>query len=150
MISAENGDGVQDLLSWVIKQMPLSPWLYDSEQTTDLPLRLWAAEITREQLYLQLHEELPYDTYVEGESWEDFENGSVKIHQKIIVAKEGQKSIVLGAKGTKIKNINQEARKIMEEELGRRVHLFLHVCVQTKWQEKKEYYRETGLKQIKE
>src|SRR5690606_15431248 len=106
MVSALTGDGVQDLLQKLVGSIPEGPWLFPEDQTTDLPQRLWAAEITREQLFLQLHHELPYETMVETEAWEEFDNGSVKISQVVYVSRDTQKSIVLGKGGRQIKSIS--------------------------------------------
>ena len=145
MISALTGEGVADLLEWLAARMPQSPWLYPEDQMTDLPLRLWAAEITREQLVLQLEHELPYETYVETETWENFENGSVKIQQAVVVARLAQKGIILGRQGQRIKAISQRARLEMEKHLGHPVHLFLFVKVTDDWMDKPHLLREAGI-----
>ncbi|HUJ02569.1 MAG TPA: GTPase Era [Rhizomicrobium sp.] len=145
MISARNGDGVEDLASWVAGKMPEGPWLYPEDQAADIPSRLLAAEITREKLYLRLHDELPYATAVETEKWEEKKDGSVRIDQVIYVQREGQKAIVLGKQGQSIKAIGEAARKEMEEIFGRRVHLFLFVKLRENWAETREHYREIGL-----
>ncbi|WP_242508818.1 GTPase Era [Candidatus Finniella inopinata] len=145
MISALTGEGVSDLLQWLAVRMPQSPWLYPEDQMTDLPLRLWAAEITREQLVLQLEHELPYETYVETETWENFENGSVKIQQAVVVARLAQKGIILGRQGQRIKAISQRARIEMEKHLGHPVHLFLFVKVTDDWMDKPHLLREAGI-----
>ena len=145
MISALTGEGVIDLLQWLTVRMPEGVWLYPEDQLTDLSLRLWAAEITREQLVLQLQHELPYETYVETESWENFENGSVKIQQAVVVARLAQKGIILGNKGQRIKTISQKARLEMEKHLGHLVHLFLFVKVTEAWMDKPYLLREAGI-----
>ncbi len=145
MISALTGEGVADLLQWLTVRMPESPWLYPEDQLTDLPLRLWAAEITREQLVLQLQHELPYETYVETETWENFENGSVKIQQAVVMARSAQKGIILGRQGQRIKAISQKARLEMEKHLGHPVHLFLFVKVTEDWMDKPSILREAGI-----
>ncbi len=145
MISALNGDGVDDLLNHVAERLPEGPWLFPEDQISDVPMRLLAAEITREKAFLQLQEELPYAIAVETESWEEFENGDVRIRQVIYVQREGQKAIVLGKGGRRIRAIGEAARTELEEMLGRRVHLFLHVKVQENWVDDPERYRELGL-----
>lgn len=145
MISALKGDGVEDLASWVAGKMPDGPWLYPEDQATDIPSRLLAAEITREKLYLRLHDELPYATAVETEKWEERKDGSVKIDQIVYVQREGQKAIVLGKQGQSIKAIGEAARREMEELFGRRVHLFLFVKLRENWADTREHYREIGL-----
>jgi GTPase len=145
MLSALNGDGVGDLADWCGAQMPNGPWLYPEDQAADIPSRLLAAEITREKLYLRLHDELPYATTVQTERWENRRDGSVKIDQVIFVEREGQKAIVLGKSGRAIKSIGEEARKEMEMLFGHRVHLFLFVKVRQNWAEDREHYREMGL-----
>jgi len=145
MISALKGDGVEDLASWVAGKMPAGPWLYPEDQAADIPSRLLAAEITREKLYLRLHDELPYATAVETEKWEERKDGSVKIDQVIYVEREGQKPIVLGKGGSNIKTIGEAARKDMEDIFGRRVHLFLFVKLRENWADTREHYREIGL-----
>lgn len=141
MISALSGDGLQDLKDYLQKSLPPGPWLFSEDQLSDLPQRFWASEITREQLFLQLHEELPYETFVETEAWEHFDNGSIKISQVIYVTKEGQKAIILGAKGKKIKSISQKTRQELSRYLGYPVHLFLYVKVITKKDSYKRYER---------
>ncbi len=145
MISALKNDGVQDVIHFIANAMPLSPWLYPEDYIADIPERLLAAEITREKLILQLHQELPYETYVETEAFEVFQNGDVKISQVINVAKEGQKAIVLGHKGARVKAIREAAQKELTVVLDRKVHLFLHVKVTENWQEKSDFYHLTGL-----
>lgn len=145
MISALTGDGVADLRTYLADSVPEGPWMYPEDFATDVPLRLWAAEITREEVIKQLHHELPYETYVETEKWEEFENGSVKISQVIFVNRKAQKSIVLGKAGQRIKEISQRARTQLSEELERPVHLFLFVKVSEDWREKRSFYRDFGL-----
>lgn len=145
MISALTGDGVSDLQELLSSGMPTGPWLFPEDQISDLPQRLWASEITREQLYHQLHQELPYETYVETEAWEEFENGSVKINQVIFVNRDTQKSIILGKKGQMIKAISQAAREELSSLLERPVHLFLHVKVAENWADRSGAYRLMGL-----
>ena len=122
--------------SWVAARMPEGPWLYPEDQAADIPSRLLAAEITREKIYLRLHDELPYASAVETEKWEERKDGSVKIDQVIYVQRDGQKAIVLGKGGQTIKIIGELAREEMEELFGRRVHLFLFVKVRENWAEK--------------
>jgi GTP-binding protein Era len=145
MISALKGDGVLDLKSWVSRRMPEGPWLYPADQAADIPSRLLASEVTREKIYLRLHDELPYSSMVETEKWEERKDGSVKIDQTIYVQREGQKAIVLGKGGATIKLIGEMARKELEELFERRVHLFLFVKVREDWAEQRENYREMGL-----
>ncbi len=145
MVSALKGDGVSDIADWVIGKMPEGPWLYPADQAADISSRLLAAEITREKIYLRLHDELPYAITVESEKWEKRRDGSVKIDQVIFVEREGQKPIVLGKGGATIKKIGELARAEMEELFGHRVHLFLFVKVQENWAESREHYREMGL-----
>ncbi|HEY1962059.1 MAG TPA: GTPase Era, partial [Rhizomicrobium sp.] len=136
MISALTGDHVEDLAKWTAAKMPPGPWLYPEDQSADIPMRLLAAEITREKLYLRLHDELPYATMVETEKWEERKDGSVKIDQIIYVERDGQKAIVLGKGGRAIKMIGELARKELEEMLDRRVHLFLFVKVRENWSDR--------------
>lgn len=145
MISALTGDGVPDLAAFLAKEVPEGPWLYPEDQMTDMPQKLWSAEITREQLFLQLHHELPYNTMVETEAWEEFENGTVKINQVIYVARDSQKAIVLGKRGHQIKAISSVAREEMSVLLNRTVHLFLYVKVMEDWTNKPAMYRLMGL-----
>ena len=145
MISAEKGHGVQHMKEWLASQMPESPWLYPEDQIADLPLRMIAAEMTREKLTLRLHQELPYQLTVETEAWEERKDGSVRIDQIVYVARDGHKGIVLGNKGETIKAVGKLAREELEEFLGRRVHLFLQVKVRANWLEEKERYSEMGL-----
>lgn len=145
MISAERGHGVGDLKSWLGSTLPEGPWFYPEDQIADLPMRMIAAEITREKLTLRLHEELPYQLTVETERWEDREDGSARIDQLIFVSRDGHKGIVLGHKGETIKSVGRDARVELAEFLGRPVHLFLQVKVRENWLEDKERYSEMGL-----
>ncbi len=145
MISAEKGHGVSGLREWLAETLPTGPWLYPEDQIADLPLRMIAAEMTREKLTLRLHQELPYQMTVETENWEERKDGSCKIDQLIYVQRDGHKGIVLGNKGETIKKISQEAREEMTEFLGRKVHLFLKVKVRANWLEDSERYDEMGL-----
>lgn len=145
MVSALSGDGVSDLAHFLAKEVPAGPWLFPEDQLTDMPQKLWAAEITREQIFHQLHQELPYNIMVETEYWEEFDNGSVKINQVIYVAKDNQKAIVLGKGGRQIKDISSDARLEMSTLLNRTVHLFLHVKVVEDWMNKPAMYRLMGL-----
>jgi GTPase len=145
MVSALTGDGVDDLRRHLAAALPAGPWLYPEDQLTDLPQRLIAAEVTREQVFLQLHQELPYATLVETEGWEEREDGSVKISQVIHIQRPGQKAIVLGKGGRQIKDIGARARSELERMLGRRVHLFLFVRVSEDWTEDRERYKAMGL-----
>ena len=145
MISAEKGYGVDDLRAWLAGEVPEGPWLYPEDQIADLPLRMIAAEITREKLTLRLHQEIPYQLTVETEGWEERKDGSVRIDQLIYVARDGHKGIVLGAKGQTLKAVGQAARAELEEFLGRRVHLFAQVKVRPNWLEEAERYSEMGL-----
>ncbi|MEO0752762.1 MAG: GTPase Era [Pseudomonadota bacterium] len=145
MISAEKGHGVQDLRAWLAGEVPEGPWLYPEDQIADLPMRMIAAEITREKLTLRLHQELPYQLTVETEGWEERKDGSVKIDQLIYVARDGHKGILLGKKGETIKGVSQASRTELEEFLGRRVHLFLQVKVRPGWLDEAERYSEMGL-----
>ncbi len=144
-ISALNGEGTDDLKQSLADKMPYSEWHYPEDILSNQPENLWAAEITREQLYLQLHKELPYETYVVPESFEYFEDGSVKISQAVVVARSSQKGIILGAKGSKIKSIGENTRKILETEMNQRVHLKLFVKVQNDWMEKSSVRKDLGL-----
>jgi len=145
IISAEKGDGVADLRAWLAGRLPEGPWLYPEDQVADLPLRLLAAEITREKLTLRLHQELPYQLTVETESWEEKTDGSARVEQVIYVAREGHKGIALGRGGETIRAVGEQARAEIAELLGRTVHLFLRVKVRPKWLDEPERYRELGL-----
>lgn len=144
-VSALTGDGVQDMKTALADLMPEGPWHYPEDQVSDASERLLAAEVTREQLYRQLHEELPYDSAVRPESYQTRPDGSVEIHQQIVVGRESQRPIVLGKGGSRIKAIGEAARKELSEMLGVKVHLFLHVKVSEKWDEDKEIFEEIGL-----
>lgn len=144
MISAETGDGVADLKRRLAERAPVGPWMYPEDQLSDLSERLMAAEITREKLFLRLHQELPYDSTVETESWSETKSG-VRIEQTIYVAREGQKGIVLGKGGQTLKAIGAAARAELSELLGQPVHLFLHVKVRENWAEEAARYRQIGL-----
>jgi GTPase len=145
MISALKGDGVQDIKQYWAGQVPEGPWLFPEDQLSDLPLRFLAAEITREEIFNRLHEELPYSIWIETESWEEFKDGSVKITQLIYVQRDSQKPIVLGKGGQQIKAIGAAARKQLIEILERPVHLFLQVKVKAGWIEDPRLYKSIGL-----
>ncbi len=145
MISATLGDGVLDLKQALAQAMPEGPWLYPEDELTDATDRMIASELTREQIYNQLHQELPYATAVETEKWEDREDGSTAIHQQILVERDSQKAIVIGKGGSRLKQIGQRAREAIAQHLGRPVHLFLHVKVNPRWDEDRSVYREIGL-----
>ncbi|WP_299612812.1 GTPase Era [uncultured Tateyamaria sp.] len=145
MISAEKGHGVDALRKWLAEQVPESPWLYPEDQIADLPMRMIAAEMTREKLTLRLHQELPYQLTVETEAWEERKDGSAKVDQIIYVSRDGHKGIVLGHKGETIKAVSRASREELTEFLGRKVHLFLQVKVREKWQEDAERYDQMGL-----
>jgi GTP-binding protein Era len=145
MISALTGDGVPDLKRHIAGLMPKGPWHYPADQAADVPLRSLAAEVTREKLYLRLHDELPYELTVETESWEQKKDGSVRIQQVIFVQRESQKKIVLGQGGQTIKIVGQLAREELQKMLACKVHLFLFVKVRENWGEDRERYREMGL-----
>ena len=133
MVSAETGNGVEDLRQWLATKMPVGPYLFDPEDLSDMPLRLLAAEIMREKLFLNLHQELPYQLTVETEKWEEQEDGSATVHLSIYVAREGHRGIVLGKKGSTIKRIGMAARIELEEALDRRVHVLSHVKFRKDW-----------------
>src|SRR5690606_10056301 len=145
MVSALTGSGCGDLLDWLAARLPEGPWYYPEDQISDLPMRQLAAEITREKLYLRLHQELPYSSHVETERWEEKKDGSVRIEQVIYVERDSQKSIVLGHKGETIRAIGQAARKEIGDILEQKVHLFLFVKVRGNWSDDPERYREMGL-----
>jgi GTP-binding protein Era len=145
MISAETGDGVADLLNALAERMPEGPHHFPDDQVTDAPMRLLAAEITREHLFRQLHQELPYALTVETDSWEEFDNGSAKVQQTIFVARDNQKAIVVGKGGARIKAVREAAQKELEEAMERPVHLFLFVKVRANWADDPEHYRAIGL-----
>jgi len=145
MISALKGDGLPELKSWCTGHMPVGPWLYPPDQAADIPLRLLAAEITREKLFMRLHEELPYATTVETESWIERKDASVRIEQTIYVERDSQKPIVLGERGRMIKAIGAAARAELERLFEKRVHLFLFVKVRERWSEERERLTAIGL-----
>jgi GTPase len=145
MISALSGDGVADLKHWLAAQVPVGPWHYPEDQITDAPLRQLAAEITREKLYLRLHQELPYQSTVATESWEERPDGSIRIEQTIYVERTSQRKIVLGKGGQTIKAIGADARREIADIVDQKVHLFLFVKVREGWAEDPERYREIGL-----
>ena len=145
MISAEKGKGVDDLKRWLGSNLPEGPWLYPDDQISDMPLRMIAAEITREKLTLRLHQELPYQLTVETEKWEEKPDKSVRIEQMIYLSRSGHKGIVLGKKGETIKAVSMASRLSIEEFLGSKVHLFLRLKVREKWMEETERYSEMGL-----
>ncbi|QYU67093.1 GTPase Era [Leptolyngbya sp. 15MV] len=144
-VSALTGDGVPELKDALAALMPAGVWHYPEDQVSDASERLLAAEVTREQLYRQLHEELPYDSAVRPEKYLERKDGSVEIHQQIVVTRDNQRAIVLGKGGSRIKAIGEAARKELSEMLGRKVHLFLHVKVSENWSEDKEVFEEIGL-----
>ncbi|MBL4639064.1 MAG: GTPase Era [Kordiimonadaceae bacterium] len=145
LISALKGDGVDDLKAHLAANAEKGPWMYPADQLSDTTMRLLAAEITREKVYLRLHEELPYAITVETESWEDRPDESVRIEQIIHVERETQKGIVIGKGGTMLKKLGQMAREEMEKEFDRRVHLFLHVRTTERWADDKTMYQDMGL-----
>jgi len=145
MVSALTGDGVADLKAYLAQHVPPGPWLYPEDQLTDASLRQTAAEITREKLFMRLHDELPYNLTVETTQWKELNDGSVRVEQTIYVQRDSQKKIVLGAKGETIKRISMEAREEIAAMAGTPVHLFLFVKVRERWGEDPERYREMGL-----
>lgn len=148
-ISALTGDGVPELKARLASLMPESPWHYPEDQVSDASERLLATEITREQLYRQLHDELPYDSAVRPESYTHRKDGSIEIHQQIVIARDSQKSIVLGKGGAKIKAIGEAARKELAQLLETKVHLFLHVKVEEGWADSRDLYEQIGLDWVK-
>ena len=148
-VSALTGDGVAELKAHLAGLMPEGPWHFPEDQVSDASERLLACEITREQLYRQLHDELPYDAAVRPESYTQRPDGSVEIHQQIVITRDSQKAIVLGAKGARIKAIGEAARKELANSLGQKVHLFIHVKVDERWDESQELYQEIGLDWVK-
>ncbi len=144
-VSASSGDGVPELKAHLAKLMPEGPWHFPEDEVSNAPERMLAAEITREQLYRQLHEELPYQSTVETEKFTNRPDGSAEIHQQILVARDNQRAIILGHKGERIKEIGSRARAELTELLGRKVHLFLHVKVKANWDEDRSVYRDMGL-----
>jgi GTP-binding protein Era len=145
MISSTTGDGVADLKTHLASVMPEGPWHFPEDQLTDATDRMVANELTREQLYLQLHAEVPYSAAVETEKWEDRKDGSTVIHQQILIERDSQKAIVVGKGGSRLKAIGQAAREAIAEHLGRKVHLFLHVKVNPRWDEDRTLYQDIGL-----
>ena len=145
MVSATTGDGVPDLKAHLAQVMPEGPWHFPEDQLTDVTDRMVAAELTREQLYPQLHAEVPYSAAVETEKWEDRKDGSTVIHQQILIERDSQKAIVVGKGGARLKSIGQAAREAIAEHLGRKVHLFLHVKVNPRWGEDRGLYEDIGL-----
>jgi GTP-binding protein Era len=145
MVSAATGDGVADLKAALAARIPAGPWHYPEDQVSDATDRMLAAEVTREQLYLQLHAELPYASAVDTEKYEERKDGSVAIHQQIFVARDTQRAIVLGKGGARLREIGSRARAELTELLGRPVHLFLHVKVRPEWEEDRTLYKDIGL-----
>jgi GTP-binding protein Era len=145
LVSAAKGDGTADLLSYLASRVPEGPWAYPADQAADMPMRLLAAEITRERIYDRLHQELPYATTVITEQWKQMEDGSARLEQTIYVERESQRAIVLGKGGSTIKLLGQTARKEMEAQFGHKVHLFLFVKVRENWADDPMHYREIGL-----
>ena len=150
MISALTGDGVADLKAWLAERMPPSPWLYPPEQMSDAPMRQLAAEITREKLFERLHQELPYHSTVETETWKELRGGDVRIEQTIYVERESQRKIVIGKGGQTLKSIGELARREIAEIVEHKVHLFLFVKVREGWGDDPERYRAMGLEFPKE
>jgi GTPase len=145
MISAETGDGVDDLKRFLAERMPKGPWLYPEDDLTDMPARLLAAEVTREHAFRQLRQELPYSLAVETEAWTEQPDGSARIDQVIFVRKEGQRKIVIGAQGGQVKAIGAASRAELQRIFDRKIHLFLHVKVAESWDERRDFYKEWGL-----
>ena len=145
MISAATGDGVGDLKTYLARAVPAGPWLYPEDQISDMPERLLAAEITREQAFIQLRQELPYSIAVETEKWQELRDGSARIEQVVYVRRDNQRKIVLGEGGSRIKTIGAAARGEMVRSFGRNIHLFLHVKVAEDWAERRDFYRLWGL-----
>ena len=145
LISAEKGHGVDTMRKWLAVEVPEGPWLYPEDQIADLPLRMIAAEMTREKLTLRLHQELPYQLTVETDNWDERKDGSARIDQVIYVVRDGHKGILLGHKGETIKQVSKASREELEEFLGRRVHLFLQVKVRSGWLDEAARYSEMGL-----
>lgn len=145
MVSAATGDGLPELKRTLAARMPEGPWHFPEDQVSDATDRMLAAEVTREQLYLQLHAELPYAAAVETEKYEERGDGSVAIHQQILIARDSQKAIILGKRGVRLKEIGSRARAEIAQLLDRKVHLFLHVKVKPDWEEDRGLYREIGL-----
>jgi len=145
MVSALTADGIPDLKRALADRMPEGPWHFPEDQVSDASERMLAAEVTREQLYLQLRAELPYDSAIETEKYEERRDGSVAIHQQILVARDTQRAIILGHRGARLKEIGQKAREELSRITGQKVHLFLHVKVNPRWEEDRGLYREIGL-----
>jgi GTP-binding protein Era len=145
MVSAETGDGTDDLKTWLAQRMPPGPWLYPEDDLTDMPARLLAAEVTREHAFRQLRQELPYSLSVETEAWKEQPDGSARIDQVLYVRKEGQRKIVIGGSGAQVKAIGAAARAELQHLFERKIHLFLHVKVAENWDERRDFYKEWGL-----
>ena len=145
MISAKTGDGVKDVMKYFIKCLPEGDWIFEEDQISDMPMRLLAAEITREQVFLQLHQEIPYSITVETETWEKFDNGDIRLQQIIHVEKDQQKAIVLGRGGARLREIGSRARAELQNSFERTVHLKLFVRVTDRWQDDPLYYATWGL-----
>jgi GTP-binding protein Era len=145
MISAIKDSGVEDIRKYLAANLPEGVWLFPEDQMSDMPMRMLAAEITREKIFQQLHEELPYAIFVETEAWEEFDNKSIKISQTVFVERETQKAIVLGKGGSKIKEIGSAAREELKKILETDVHLKIHVSVLEKWTERPAYFTRMGL-----
>ena len=150
MISAETGDGVEELRRYLARTVPTGPWLYPEDQLSDAPQRSWAAEVTREKIFLRLHQELPYSSTVETTAWKALKDGSIRIEQTIYVERDSQKKILLGAGGNAIKTISMAARQDLSKALETKVHLFLFVKVRERWGDDPERYREMGLEYPKQ
>lgn len=145
MVSATRRDGLSEVASWCAASVPEGAWLYPEDQAADIPLRLLAAEVTREQIYLRLHDELPYASAVRTEAWQERKDGTVKVEQTVYMQRDGQKAIVLGKGGRTIKEIGAKARAELESIIGHRVHLFLTVKTKEDWDETREHYADLGL-----
>jgi GTPase len=145
MVSAKTGDGIDDLRAWLAQGMPEGPWLFPEDQLMELSERLFAAELTREQIFRQLHQELPYAAAVTTDKWTENADGSARVDQTIYVERDGQKAIVIGAKGARLKEIGASARAELSKALDRPIHLFLHVKVAPEWGEQRDFYRDWGL-----
>ena len=145
MVSALTGDGVDDLFDHLAGLVPPSPWLYPEDQMTDVSLRFLASEIVREQVFLNLHQEIPYQVAVETTQWQERKDGSVRIEQNILVERDGHKAMIIGKKGQMLKKIGEAARAEMGEVFDRKVHLFLFAKVSPHWSDRPAHYREIGL-----
>lgn len=145
MVSALTGDGVEDLLEHLAARLPEGPWLYPEDDLSDVPLRFLAAEITREKLFLRLHDEIPYDVATETADWQEFDNGGVRIDQTVYVRRTSQRAIVLGKGGARIKAVREAAQAELADALDRPVHLFLTVRVREGWPDDPERFRDLGL-----